>query len=442
MKRLFSAVLMFIMASVLFTGCNLNNVGVEGLLAAPSISKQQEKIYNALTESTGKNIQLKYPQSGVNRSAIIIDNFDSDNTDEALVFYKKTNTSGSDVSLRINVLDQINGKWQSVYDAPAPTEDIDKVIISRIGAANDIYITIGFGLSTQIDKKFIVYRYNNGILNAVYDDSYSQLEIMDMDMDNQNDIVTIYRDSLTQRFTAKVEKLFTGDVNNKSELTVELSQDTSDFTNMVAGKIGNGIKALYIDAVKGDGTLHTEVVGIENGVLKNFINTPEASLKTTRPAGFASCDIDKNGEIDIPYTKPFVGYETVTNSKNVVMLTEWRTVDADGNLKKNVSSYYSNKNSYVFILPGSWDKLVTAKVDTGKSEIVFYKYEGDMNDKMTELLRILVVPHKDSDKYLHKGYERLRTKGQIDYLFRLSENKDESLILTRAMLEDSFIVLN
>lgn len=442
MKKLFTAIILSAVITLSFSGCQLNNAGVDGLLVAPTISKEQEKIYKALIESTGKSIQLKYPQSGDNRSAIIIGNFDSEYTEEAIVFYKKTNTAGGDVSLRINVLDQLDGKWQSVYDAPAPSEEIDKVIVSKIGIGSDIYITIGFGLSNQVDKKFIVYNYTNGVLNTLYEDNYSLLEMIDMDMDGTNEIVTIYRSSLTQRFNAKVEKIFSGGTTNDKEITVELSQDTSDFSKIVYGKTKNNARALYIDAVKGDGTLHTEVIGLVDGELKNLISTPEASLKTIRPIGFASADIDKDGEIEIPYARPFVGYETATNVKNTVMLTEWRIIDEYGNIQKDLSSYYSNKNSYVFILPGSWDKLVTAKVDTAKSEIVFYKYEGNIDDKMTELLRILVVSHNSADKYIHQGYEVLRTKGQIDYLFKLAKNKDESLILTRTMLEDNFIILD
>ena len=51
------------------------------------------------------------------------------------------------------------------------------------------------------------------------------------------------------------------------------------------------------------------------------------------------------------------------------------------------------------------------------------------------------IPHKNSQEYLNDGYEVLRTKGQIDYLYKLGENKEENLMITKSMLKDNFIVL-
>ena len=51
------------------TGCSALNFSVEGLINAPKLSSEQSEIHQALIESVGSNITLKYPENGEYRSA-------------------------------------------------------------------------------------------------------------------------------------------------------------------------------------------------------------------------------------------------------------------------------------------------------------------------------------------------------------------------------------
>ena len=70
MKRTVSLILIFCLFAIMLSGCSFTNVGIDGLLSAPKLSKEQSEIHDALIESVGKNIQLKYPLSGDERSAL------------------------------------------------------------------------------------------------------------------------------------------------------------------------------------------------------------------------------------------------------------------------------------------------------------------------------------------------------------------------------------
>ena len=74
-------------ACVLLTGCSALNFSVEGLVDAPKVTKEQEEIHQALIESVGSNITLKYPRNGDYRSAYVIANIDDEPDSEAIVFY-------------------------------------------------------------------------------------------------------------------------------------------------------------------------------------------------------------------------------------------------------------------------------------------------------------------------------------------------------------------
>lgn len=107
--RLISVAAAVSAASVLLTGCTFGT-SIDNLLAPPKQSIEQEQIYSALTDAAGSGIRLKYPRSGKYLSAFIIEDIDSDGTDEAVVFYERNGLGVDERTLRINVLDQDDGK--------------------------------------------------------------------------------------------------------------------------------------------------------------------------------------------------------------------------------------------------------------------------------------------------------------------------------------------
>ena len=131
---------------MLLSGCAYGNLGVEGLLYAPKVSEEQSLIHKTLIESVGKDIELKYPRMGENRSAFVVANIDNEPTNEAIVFYQKINSTENESTIRINVLDQIDGKWQSVYDLPGVGTEIERIVVSQVGAEKSKYIVIGFNM--------------------------------------------------------------------------------------------------------------------------------------------------------------------------------------------------------------------------------------------------------------------------------------------------------
>ena len=140
----------------LLTGCTLG-ASVDSMLKPPSLSKEQQQIYRALQDAAGTGITLQYPRSGAYLSAFTVVDLDADGEDEALVFYKKTNFTATENSLRLNVLDQVNGKWMSVCDYPADGAEIERVVIQPLGASPKNRILIGYSSVDQSDKSLSVY---------------------------------------------------------------------------------------------------------------------------------------------------------------------------------------------------------------------------------------------------------------------------------------------
>lgn len=74
-----------ILSIAALTGCQAT---IENLLTAPKLTQEQSEINQALINSSGSSIKLKYPRGGEYRSAFVLQDIDSDGTQEALVFYE------------------------------------------------------------------------------------------------------------------------------------------------------------------------------------------------------------------------------------------------------------------------------------------------------------------------------------------------------------------
>ena len=79
----------------------------------------------------------------------------------------------------------------------------------------------------------------------------------------------------------------------------------------------------------------------------------------------------------------------------------------------------------MFLLPQSWYDKVTAVTDTLTGDIVFCRYDGEMNDHMTELLRYSVAQDTESQEERDtEGYQLLHTRGKASYYMKAAETDD------------------
>ena len=209
---------------VLFSGCTIVS-GIETYLKPPRLSEQHEQIYNALINAEGSKISLKYPKSGSFLSAFVVANIDDEPTDEAIVFYEKTNLTGSDLStLRINFLDQVNGKWNSVYDFATEGTEVERVFISKLGASDITNIIIG--ISSQTEKTAELFFYDGKTKPEPKSlGNYSVMDVTDINGDLENELIMI--SSGPSGNTAQL-KWLDADSTMVSGPVLELTENTAD----------------------------------------------------------------------------------------------------------------------------------------------------------------------------------------------------------------------
>ena len=428
------------------SGCSAVNFTVDGLLGAPKLTSEQSNIHQALIESVGSNITLKYPKNGDNRSAYVISNLDSDEGDEALVFYQYNSNSTDDNGLRINLLDKTpDGKWYSVKELAGAGTDIDKVILSSMGTDHHIDIIVGYQTLSDDDKTLEIYRYDGKDFRRVGMDTYSLLDAFDINSDNSNEIITIQKitNPDTGKISAKAYLLkLENDKITKNE-GIDMCDGITSYVSSVKGLTDKSHYGIFVDGLNAEGNLQTEIIYYRYSKLQNPVQTRAEKLVPlcTRPAGYLTTDIDGDGIVEIPSVTPMTGYENAVDDE-MVYTTVWSTYEDFYNLREKYRGYYSIQDGYFFSFPKRWKNQVTVKKDTDTGELVFFKYTGDINSYMEEIMRIAVTSKKDSHQFTDDGYEFIDSKGQLDYFVRLPSDKREQLILTLDEVKNNFYIMD
>lgn len=436
-----------ILSAAMLSGCAQIGTSVEGLMTPPKLSDEQTEIKQALINSVGRNVKLKYPKTGEYRSAYVIADIDGEGTDEALVFYEKTGVTPSEPVVRMAVLDKtVDGKWNAVFDAVGDGSDIDKVLIGRLGEKDTPMIFIGYSLVGTGDKYLTGYTYSDGAISKIMGTPYVSADITDLAEEKGDELAVLKRG---EDVTASDAELFTikdGIFTILSKTNVILGSN-GEYTSINEGKTSGGENALFLDVPEGNGTISTQVLYCTGDTLKNPVYTLrktsgiDVSSKVTRPSRYVSSDINSDGVTEIPSLSVMPGYETADEADKIY-LTDWYQFDTDTYVfTKKSSGYYSITDGYCLMLPSRWSGTVTVKEDIATDEIVFFKYEGDIDGDMTELLRISVRKSGDSESMIRNGYTVLAQNEQFEYYAKIPDTRKEPLVPTKSELLYNFILI-
>lgn len=408
-------------AVIPFLGSCAFGASIDTLMTPPKLSIEQEQIYKALTDAAGESVSLKYPKSGRYLSAFIIEDIDGDGGNEAVVFYEKSSLAAPENTLRINILDRSdNGKWWSVYDTPAEGAEIEQVIISKLGDNERLNLIIGSSLINRSEKTAAVYSYYDGKLERTFSGSYSFMDVTDLDDDDENEFLLLK--GYNGESPAAVESYKLDSEGRYHKYSEKLSGGFTEFDSVSYGKLKNGRKGLYIDAISGMGYIQTDIVYMDENGMQTGFSSADESYTTQRPSGCRSFDIDGDGELEIPVQELAPGYINSPEGEQL-WLTKWYTVNEKGKKEIKYTSYYSVGDGYLFIFPEKWRDRVTVQRDAINDEIVVCEYEDEETGK--ELLRIYCAEDEASrEDRISTGYMVLRTRGETTYLAAIPEDPE------------------
>lgn len=431
------------MTAVSLSGCTIIS-GIESYLKPPKLSEQHEQIYNALINADGAKISLKYPKSGSYLSAFVVADIDDEPSDEAIVFYEKSNFTGSDIStLRINFLDQKNGRWESMYDFAADGNEVERVFISKLGASDITNVIVGTGSPTE--KSAQLFFYNNEQKPEPQSlGTYAVMDVRDLNNDSENELIMI--NSNPDGNTAQLKWL------NSSNTLVsgpvyKLTENTTDIVQLIYGKLNGDITAVYLDSYISTNTIITEILRPEvhdDTIMLTPVTADNAEAepinRTVRKSSLVSRDIDGDGIVEIPVNTVFKGYEDKPETEQINM-TGWYVLENNMFVRK-YTSYYSITDGYAFMIPEKWEDKVTVR--SVNDDIIFCRYDENPQ-KQTELMRICVAGSSEAEAIIQEkeyaDYEQIYSYGDTVYLACLPDISSDPLTLSASEILFNFKII-
>lgn len=438
MRKILS-ITMCIIFTVLLCGCDFLNLDPESLLNAPNIADEQTAIYQALVAYVGKNVTLKYPRSGEYTSAFVLADIDGEDGEEALVFY--TDSQEQDANVHICVLDKLSdGSWVGMFETEGMGDSVDKVSVNRIGDVSDVII--GYGTAGYEDSALCIYRYHMNSLALLYTNTYSVLEIYDLDDCGYNEVICVGKSGVRSQVTV----IKTADGLSYLMYDAPLSASVTEISGYAFGKLeGNG-SIFYLDVMDDSGYVTTEMVYFtDDGLICPTSSIYGLRETTKRQYSYGCMDYDGDGTVEIPVNEPFIGYSNGNLDGNQLM-TSWYVYDSRTlSYVKESNSYYNVKEEYVFRLPNRWLGVVTTLIDEQTGFVVFAKYDSTAQ-KADELERIMIIAscdaQDDDSELIGNGYESILKTDYKQYFVKVLADASQPLVLTNDEISNNFYAVS
>lgn len=433
MKKL----LLLLPLTLMLSGCLLE-ADVENLMSPPKLSREQMDVYAALTAVTGSKIKLHYPAGGEYRSPFIFWDLDGDRDEEALVFYYP---EGSGANVRINVLEQENGAWRSVYDISGYSGQVESVGFLSLSGAVGTDFVVGWQMYSLDDNIFTLYEYQDSRLTDLYSDGFTRL--LTVPGDSHDRLAVIQRSRAMKQASLRLLDRRDGEVVTVMETA--LSPDTETYLQLAQGKTQDGLTAFFIDGQRSDGKTATQTVCIRGGELQNLSYNPEEGLDlmvaTQRSESIFCQDIDGDGVTEIPVPTLVPGYEDYSEEEQR-FLVSWCVIE-EGRYREKSRTFFNSKDGYYFQIPETWGDQFTIYYDESLDEYVFMQHlVGGLSKNRTFMKLRTCRQGDDRNRVGLENYARVGSRGMKEYYAYLAGRQDEAEIyVSKSLFNASFSIL-
>lgn len=420
MKTKTAAILMlFAMCLCLLSGCTLSIKSPEKLMAPPKLTGDYQSLQDAFSQAFSDDVDFVTPSAGEHKSAFIIDDFDSDGKDDAIVFYSPRE---GEKTVNIGVFQKKNeSQWDYIKKISGAGNSVDCVIIEDMNGDKVKEITVGWNI-LNLSKQLTVYepaaKNDNESFLELGSYQYNLVTTADIDSDGTKELFFVYLDTNNTVPTASAQ-VVSFDKDGKLDVKDKTSVDgnISGYSAIYIDSVENST-VILVDAFKNEHDMITEVLVWDSKSGK--ISAPLFDVETqTTSATWRNCrrrveDIDEDGHYEIPVGVEITGSSYAVNGvlqEESLYYTLWSEFNGK-KLKAQKYVFYNSSENYGLDIPSSWVGKITAeRLD---SQVYFYRWDASSSEHLGNQLFSLVshavnAPGIDGYKkladYNSKAYE-------------------------------------
>lgn len=429
------------LALVLLCSCAPISMNTEDLLVPPRLNERQAKVEEALAATVNlSSILYKYPLRGDYRSPFVFYDIDGDGAQEAVVVFYTTRYDQESVRAKI-LREDADGAWHQVYDVSGQGDQVDFIQFSHVLDPRQESMLIGWQNSRTGVASLGVYSVSAQAFREEAAAPYHSLDIADYRGNGLNEIALVSLDaSDTYRLTL-LGRSVDGRLSAFGELS--LSPEVNTILQLQRGQILGDRYALYIDELRTDTNIATEVVLVGQTGLQPLVGEGQEALyaATFRQEEMLSIDLMGDGQVEIPSLSPLPGYFS-DGEIQPPSLVSYMRLTATNAFETAYSCVVNADAGYRVFFPDRWLGEVTVLRRPDSNEWQFYKVDHTTDLPSLELLRIRVYSSREyQDQFVTANYLPLAEKGIFQYYAYLPRPTGDALAMTEGELRRSFSLI-
>ncbi|MCR5825039.1 MAG: VCBS repeat-containing protein [Oscillospiraceae bacterium] len=340
-------------ALVLLSGCGASPMS-ETLYRLPKLPWEYEALEAKIDELLEDGAEYAAPTSGSNLQSVQMVDLDGDREEEAIAFFRR---AGDERPLKIYIFRAAEDGYEQYCMIEGTSNSIYSV--NYVDLDGDGWREILAGIRGELDvQNLSVWSVRTGEPRRLLLTGYTRYAARDMDGNGQQELIVLRSDEENYA----VADLYAW---NGTELalhaSLHLSKTVAELSRLTAGTLSDGTTALFVTFVTQDGAAATDIMTVEEGVLR--------SVKKSADAGSAyhfldlyPSDVNADGVTEVPEPMPFVQTDP---EAGVYYRVCWRQYDGSGESTVVRQTYPDAQSGWSLTLPEGWDERVSVSRRSG-----------------------------------------------------------------------------
>lgn len=357
---------------LLFAGCT--PMTVAEMYALPKRSDEYAHLQSAIDMAMA-GLSYSAPVSGENQQTVQMADLDGDGVEEYLVFAK----GNTEKPMQILIFSQTEeNKIQIMSVIECNGSAFDRVEYVEIDHNPGCEIVVGRQVSNQLTGSVGVYSFRDGYAHQIMNSGYYRFLTYDIDEDDKGELFLIQHGQSDSEGAVAVLYNYRGGSMERS-VEVPLSRRPQDIRRISAGRLQDGIPAVYVASSVDDSTMVTDILSLKRGKFYN-VSTYNESLtyvQSLRNYYVYAEDVDKDGVMELPR---LISMRPISADYNIERqyLVEWYSLNSNGQSFHKLSTFHNYGSGWRMSLDLDWAPYIT--VDQVGNTYIFNLWNEDFSE--------------------------------------------------------------
>ena len=383
----------FLMASVLLSGCTMRTV--EELYSPPKRSEEYNNLQNAI-DSVMTDLEYCAPLSGENQQTVQMADLNGDGIAEFLLFAK----GSGEKPLKILIFHHQSDDFVLQHTIESSGYAFDPVEYVQMDDRPGYELVVGRQVSDQVLRSVSVYSFADETQETLMSANYSKFLTCDLDEDSYREVLVLHPGQAdTDNGVAELYNY--GDSGIERSTEVSMSEPVDQIKRIMASRLDGGIPAVYVASAVEENAIITDVFAVVDGRFSNvsFSNESGTSVKTLRNYYVYASDIDDDGVMELP---SLISMRSVTwkQAQERQYLIRWYAMTISGEEVDKQYTYHNYAGGWYLRLADDWaPRVVVEHEKTSYEEERFDFYVWDETyQNADKLLTVFALTGSDREE--------------------------------------------